>query len=100
MYRKSFVCFCRRTLMHIIFNTAYSITDLNNICKFHDPPPPPQINTTDEIDLLVENITDEIKSAVDRATTKKPANEFYKLDLHVHILTTNKNRARKDSQKT
>ena len=76
-----------------------------NWTQFHHlvnelPPPPPQINSTDEIDLLVECITDEIKSAVDRATTKKPANEFYKLDPHVRILTTNKNRARKIWQRT
>ena len=48
----------------------------------------------------METITSEIKSAVDRATTNKSANEFYKLDPHVRILTTNKNRARKIWQRT
>ena len=50
---------------------------------------------TNDIDLLVKTINSEIKSIVDCATTKKPVNEFYKFDPHVHILTTNKNRARK-----
>ena len=47
----------------------------------------------------METITYEVKSAIDCATTKKPKNEFYKLDPHVHILTTNKNRIRKVWQK-
>ena len=47
------------------------------------PFPLPEINSTNDIDLLVEIITSEIKSAVDRATTKKAANEFYELEGEV-----------------
>ena len=52
------------------------------------------MNRTNDIDFLVENINCEIKSAVDRAITKIPANEFYKWDPYVRILTTNINRAK------
>ena len=38
MYRKAFACLSRRTLssIHTIFTTVHSISDMNNICKFHD----------------------------------------------------------------
>ena len=61
----------------------------------------PVINCTNDIDHLVESITTDITSAIEAATTKKPSNEFYKLDPHVRILTRNeKNRARKIWQTT
>ena len=60
----------------------------------------PNINCTNDIDNLVESITSDITSAIEAATTKKPANEFFKLDPHVRILTKNKNRARKVWQTT
>ena len=52
------------------------------------------------MDILVDTITSENKSAVYRDTTKKFANEFYKLYPHVRIFTTNKNIVRKIWQKT
>ena len=38
MYRKIFVCLCRRTesLMCNIFNAVFAISDMNNIYKFQD----------------------------------------------------------------
>ena len=46
-----------------------------NWTQFHQltnnlPPSPPDINSTNDIDLLVETITSEIKSAIDCTTTK------------------------------
>ena len=60
------------------------------------PTSPLQIDSTNDIDLLVDTITHEIKSA----TTKKLSDESYKLDPHIRILTTNKNRAIKIWQRT
>ena len=61
-----------KTISRINWTHFHQLT--NNL-----PPPPPDINSTNSIDLLVE-ITSKIKSAVDCATTKKPENEFYKFD--------------------
>ena len=38
MYRKTFVCICRRTisLMHAIFNTVHAMSDMDNLYKFQD----------------------------------------------------------------
>ena len=44
---------------------------------------------------FVDKVTNEIKYVINRAITKKLANEFYKLISHVCNLTNDKNRARK-----
>lgn len=60
----------------------------------------PQIRSKDDIDRLIEKITNEIKHAFDRATTKSFYKEFYKFDADVRRLTTNENRTRKTWQRT
>ena len=38
MYRKNFVCLCKRIFspIHTIFSIIHSISDMNKIYKFHD----------------------------------------------------------------
>ena len=61
--------------------------------------PPSENNSTNNIVFLVETNTSEINSVVDCVTSRKLGNEFYKLDINVRIITTKKNRVRKNFEK-